>query len=77
MTKGRLLIAVVLLFWAAAVGSAQTGLGGLRGVIVDDQGAVLPGVTVAATSPSMLGPQTAREPRSTAARVWPFWPEQL
>ena len=59
MTKGRLLIAVVLLLWAAAVGSAQTGLGGLRGVIIDDQGAVLPGVTVAATSPSMLGPQTA------------------
>jgi hypothetical protein len=33
-------------------------MGGLRGVIVDAQGGALPGVTVTATSPQMLGPQT-------------------
>jgi protocatechuate 3,4-dioxygenase beta subunit len=38
---------------------AQTGLGGLRGTIIDSQGGALPGVTVTATSPEMLGPQTA------------------
>ncbi len=34
------------------------GLGGLRGVVVDAQGGALPGVTVTATAPEMLGPQT-------------------
>ncbi len=56
MTK-RLSGAVLLVLVAATLGEAQQGLGGLRGVITDDQGAVLPGVTVTITSPSMLGPQ--------------------
>ena len=48
---------IAVLVWAAAV--AAQGQGGLRGVIVDAQGAALPGVTVTATSPEMLGPQSA------------------
>ena len=37
----------------------RSGLGGLRGVVTDNQGGALPGVTVIATAPEMLGPQTA------------------
>ena len=35
---------------------AQTDLGGLRGYAKDEQGAVLPGVTVTVTGPAILGP---------------------
>ncbi|MEZ5292272.1 MAG: carboxypeptidase regulatory-like domain-containing protein [Vicinamibacterales bacterium] len=59
MKKGRLVVAAVLLLGWAAAASAQQGLGGLRGVVTDAQGAVLPGVTVTVTSPNMLGPQVA------------------
>ncbi|MPZ21476.1 MAG: hypothetical protein GEV06_26840, partial [Luteitalea sp.] len=38
---------------------AQTGAGGLRGYVRDEQGGALPGVTVTATSPEMIGPATA------------------
>ena len=58
MRKGRLFIAAVLLAVSATAASAQTGLGGLRGIVVDAQGGALPGVTVTATAPEMLGPQT-------------------
>ena len=58
MSHGRVFLAVVLLSGWSAAASAQTGLGGLRGVIVDAQGGALPGVTVTATAPEMLGPQT-------------------
>lgn len=57
MRKVRRLLAAVLLLGCATGASAQQGLGGLRGVVTDDQGAVLPGVTVTITSPEMLGPQ--------------------
>ena len=33
---------------------AQTGDGSLRGFVKDEQGAVLPGVTVTATSPALI-----------------------
>lgn len=36
--------------------AAQTGAGGLRGFVKDDSGAVLPGVTVTATSPELIQP---------------------
>src|SRR2546425_2973034 len=49
--------AVVLL--AAAPVSAQIGQGRLTGQVTDAQGAVLPGVTVTATSPSLIGTRTA------------------
>jgi hypothetical protein len=42
--------------WAQGGGASSTGT--IQGLIRDSQGAVLPGVTVTATSPSMLGQQT-------------------
>jgi Carboxypeptidase regulatory-like domain/TonB dependent receptor len=55
----------VVLFLASAVvllpahGSAQTGDGALVGNVTDAQGAVLPGVTVTATGPSLIGERVA------------------
>ncbi|MSO62467.1 MAG: TonB-dependent receptor [Acidobacteria bacterium] len=49
---------VVLCFSVAGPASAQSGLGGLRGAVTDQQGAGLPGVTVTATSPNVLRPQS-------------------
>ncbi|MGD9903276.1 MAG: TonB-dependent receptor [Vicinamibacterales bacterium] len=56
--RKALVIAAAFVVVGAAVASAQTGLGGLRGIVTDAQGGALPGVTVTATSPEMLGPQT-------------------
>ena len=42
---------VVVCLSVASLASAQSGLGGLRGAVTDQQGAGLPGVTVTATSP--------------------------
>src|SRR3954470_2099931 len=42
----------------AAPGYAQIGQGRLTGTVSDAQGAVLPGVTVTATSPSQIGVRT-------------------
>jgi hypothetical protein len=53
---GSLVIAS-LLFAGSAV--AQTGDGSLRGYVRDQQGGVLPGVTITATSPVLLAPVTA------------------
>ena len=39
--------------------SAQSGNGSLRGKIVDEQGAAMPGATVTATSPQALAPVVA------------------
>ena len=58
MRKGRLFITAALLAGWATAASAQVVLGGLRGAVVDAQGLTLPGVTVTATAPEMLGPQT-------------------
>ena len=54
---------IVGLVLALAVGvpstmEAQTGDGSVRGFVKDEQGAVLPGVTVTATSPALLTPVT-------------------
>ena len=51
----RLALGVSLAF-LAEVASAQTGAGGLRGFVKDESGAVLPGVTVTATSPELIQP---------------------
>ncbi len=59
MRHARLLVAVAVLFGCATTASAQSGLGGLRGTVVDAQGGALPGVTVTATSPAMIAPQLA------------------
>src|SRR5258708_12479175 len=44
---------------SASPASAQTGDGSLRGYVKDQQGGVLPGVTVTATSPDVLAPVVA------------------
>ena len=38
---------------------AQIGQGRLAGIVTDSQGAVLPGVTVTASSPALIGVRTA------------------
>ncbi|HVC20386.1 MAG TPA: TonB-dependent receptor [Vicinamibacterales bacterium] len=53
--SGLVLAAVWLL--AAPAGAQITGAGVLTGTVKDAQGAVLPGVTVTATSPSLIGTQ--------------------
>lgn len=50
-------VAAVLFVTASSI-HAQTGDGSLRGYIKDEQGAVLPGITVTATSPALLTPVT-------------------
>ena len=54
----RCLVALVLGACIASPVSAQISQGRLAGIVTDAQGAVLPGVTVTATSPSLLGVQT-------------------
>ena len=59
MKHVRLILAAVLLAAWAIPASAQSGLGGLRGAVIDSQGLALPGVTVTVTSPAIIGAQTA------------------
>jgi hypothetical protein len=51
------LVALAVLFLAAAPAGAQEFRGRINGVVTDNTGAVLPGVTVTATSPAMIQPQ--------------------
>ena len=56
----RVIVAVAL--FAALVplrAGAQTGDAGLRGNVTDEQGGVLPGVTVTASGPAIMAPATA------------------
>ncbi|HTM34919.1 MAG TPA: carboxypeptidase regulatory-like domain-containing protein [Vicinamibacterales bacterium] len=55
---GRWVIALAIGVLMASPGYAQLSQGRLAGVVTDAQGAVLPGVTVTATSPSLIGVQT-------------------
>lgn len=57
MTRIRSAMALVFTLLATSA-SAQIGQGTLTGVITDAQGAVLPGVTVTATSPALIGSRT-------------------
>src|SRR5687767_12927306 len=59
-TPGLLALLVTLSFGATAFaqGGGASSTGTIQGRVVDSQGAVLPGVTVTATSPSALGAQT-------------------
>ena len=53
----RLVASVVAFSVLAAIpASAQTGDGSLRGYVKDEQGGVLPGVTVTGTSPALQAP---------------------
>ena len=56
-TTGLLALLVVLSFSSPAI--AQMEQGRLTGFVTDTQGAALPGVTVTATSPALLGANTA------------------
>ena len=58
MTRLRSAILIYCLLIAASA-SAQIGQGTLTGIVTDPQGQVLPGVTVTATSPSLIGTRTA------------------
>src|ERR1043165_9624543 len=49
---------VVVSAGLAAAATAQITQGRLTGLVTDTQGALLPGVTVSATSPSLIGVQT-------------------
>jgi hypothetical protein len=54
-----LVSALVFATSAFAQGGGASSTGTIQGRVVDAQGAVLPGVTVTATSPAMIGQQTA------------------
>src|SRR5262249_50851443 len=59
MRRILFVLATVALALCPSMTSAQTGDGSLRGYIRDQQNAVLPGVTVTATSPELLAPVVA------------------
>jgi hypothetical protein len=51
-------VVLVSCFGLASTADAQSGLGGLRGSVVDQQGGGLPGVTITASSPDALRTQS-------------------
>ena len=53
-TLGRLALLLALLVASAAQVRAQSSTGRISGTVVDSSGAVLPGVSVEATSPSLI-----------------------
>ena len=53
------LLAALILVVGASTGWAQSQTGEVFGKVTDTSGAVLPGVTVTLTGPSLLQPQTA------------------
>ena len=59
-TTGLLAVLVALSFAAPAFaqGGGASSTGTIQGRVADAQGAVLPGVTVTATSPALIQPQT-------------------
>ena len=56
---GRIVVMLAVALLMASRGSAQISQGRIAGTVTDAQGAVLPGVTVTATSPSLIGARTA------------------
>ena len=54
-----IVLALVALFATSALATAQNPTGQIFGKVVDQSGAVMPGVTVTLTSPILLQPQTA------------------
>ena len=59
MIRRQFFFACFLALTFAGAAAAQTGQGGLRGSVKDEQGGALPGVTVTATSPSLIQPSIA------------------
>jgi hypothetical protein len=56
MQRFLIALAAVLSFFTAVSAAAQSGQGSLNGYVKDEQGGVLPGVTVTATGPEILNP---------------------
>ena len=59
MSRSLLVSLAAMLLLGVVDSAAQTGDGSLRGFVKDEQGAVLPGVTVTTTSPALIRPVTA------------------
>src|SRR6185503_3312241 len=57
--KALLLLACLFSVALSANVAAQGGDGSLRGIVNDEQGAAMPGVTVTATSPQAIAPAVA------------------
>ena len=57
-SRAAVFLVSVFVSLLAASASAQSTPGRLTGLVTDTQGAILPGVTVTATSPSLIGGQT-------------------
>ena len=55
----RMMVVAVLSLLGTPAAFAQIGQGRLAGIVTDTQGAVLPGVTVTASSPALIGVRTA------------------
>jgi hypothetical protein len=51
---GRIAMAIAAVVFTASVVSAQTSQPSIAGVVKDTSGAVLPGVTVEASSPALI-----------------------
>ena len=60
----RIAISLVYLVLTIAPASAQDFRGRINGTVTDNTGAVLPGVTITATSPALIQPQARRRARS-------------
>jgi hypothetical protein len=56
MIRKQYFFACLLALTFSGAATAQTGQGGLRGYVKDEQGGALPGVTVTATSPALIKP---------------------
>src|SRR5687768_17773104 len=59
MSRFLLALFTIVVLFPTAPAFAQTGDGSIRGYVKDEQGAVLPGVTVTAQSPALLSPVTS------------------
>src|SRR5947209_6120466 len=62
LLAGRFAVALVtlsILGVSAAAWAQATTEGNIRGYVKDEQGAILPGVTIVATSPTVAGARTA------------------
>jgi len=71
VTRRRIVALALLAGLSVAIdAAAQSGDGSLRGVVKDEQGAVMPGVTVTATSPDLLTPAAATCEADGSYRVY-------